>query len=181
MSVKDHFELLALYNQTMNSNIYQAASRLPAGDLIEHRGAFFGSILGTLNHIVVGDTIWLQRFSAHPGSPDCLREVAELPSPTRLDQILFEDLDRLREHRIWLDRQIISWISELTKADLDSLFSFHSMKGIPSSKRFSSVILHFFNHQTHHRGQVSTLLAQAGVDVGVTDLLVMVPEEGQPA
>ena len=179
MTVKDHFELLALYNQKMNANIYQSAGHLTAEGLAEDRSAFFGSILGTLNHIVTGDTIWLQRFSGHPNSQGCLREVAELPSPTRLDQLVFEDLGDLKEHRSWLDSQIINWIATLSQADLDSVFSFHSMKGIPSSKRFSSVILHFFNHQTHHRGQVSTLLAQAGVDIGVTDLLVMVPEEKQ--
>lgn len=179
MTVKDHFELLSLYNQKMNANIYQAAGHLPHEDLVENRGAFFGSILGTLNHIVVGDTVWLQRFSTHPTSQHCLREVAELPSPSRLDHIVFDNLGDLKEHRTWLDLQIINWLAALSCADLDSVFSFHSMKGIPSSKRFSSVIFHFFNHQTHHRGQVSTLLAQAGVDIGVTDLLVMVPEDVQ--
>lgn len=66
MSLKQHFDLLASYNQWMNSKVYEATSQLTATDLAKDRGAFFGSILGTLNHIVVGDTIWLKRFAQTP-------------------------------------------------------------------------------------------------------------------
>lgn len=177
MSLKDHFELLSIYNQWMNSKIYESASSLSATDLTQDRGAFFGSILGTLNHIVVGDTIWLKRFATHPSCVGSLQEVANLPNPTSLSQIVFEDIGRLSEHRAWLDRQITSWVAELTEGDLDFVLSYHNTKGIPANKRYSSLVLHFFNHQTHHRGQVSALLSQAGADVGVTDLLTLIPEE----
>ncbi|MEC8081230.1 MAG: DinB family protein, partial [Pseudomonadota bacterium] len=69
MTVKAHFELLATYNQWMNNKVYEAALRLENTELTKDRGAFFGSILGTLNHIYVGDIIWLKRFSSHPTSP----------------------------------------------------------------------------------------------------------------
>ncbi|MGO1502943.1 MAG: DinB family protein [Marinobacter sp.] len=177
MSLKDHFELLSIYNQWMNSKIYESASSLSATDLTKDRGAFFGSILGTLNHILVGDTIWLKRFATHPSCVGSLQEVANLPNPTSLSQIVFDDIGSLSEHRAWLDRQIISWIAELTEGDLDFVLSYHNTKGVPASKRYSSLVLHFFNHQTHHRGQVSALLSQAGADVGVTDLLALIPEE----
>ncbi len=177
MSLKNHFELLAAYNQWMNSKVYEAAGQLSATDLAKDRGAFFGSILGTLNHILVGDILWLKRFATHPSFLNSLREVADLQNPTSLDQILFDDLGRLSDQRIWLDRQIINWIAELSEGDLDVLLSYHDIKGIPARKRYSSLVLHFFNHQTHHRGQVSTLLSQAGVDIGVTDLLALIPEE----
>ncbi|MGK0524793.1 MAG: putative damage-inducible protein DinB [Pseudomonadales bacterium] len=177
MSLKDHFELLSIYNQWMNSKIYESASSLSATDLTQDRGAFFGSILGTLNHIVVGDIIWLKRFATHPSCVGSLQEVANLPNPTSLSQIVFEDIGRLSEHRAWLDRQITSWVAGLTEGDLDFVLSYHNTKGIPANKRYSSLVLHFFNHQTHHRGQVSALLSQAGADVGVTDLLTLIPEE----
>lgn len=177
MSLKYHFELLATYNQWMNSKVYEAAGQLSATDLAKNRGAFFGSILGTLNHILVGDTIWLKRFATHPSCLNSLREVADLQNPTSLDQILFNDLGSLSKQRIWLDRQVINWIAQLSEGDLDVILSYHNAKGIPANKRYSSLVLHFFNHQTHHRGQVSTLLSQAGVDIGVTDLLAQVPEE----
>jgi uncharacterized damage-inducible protein DinB len=177
MSLKHHFELLAAYNQLMNSKVYETASHLAATELAKDRGAFFGSILGTLNHLIVGDTIWLKRFATHPSSFASLRDVADLPSPASLDQIVFDDFSSLSEHRAWLDRQIINWIGELSDSDLDSVLSYHNTKGVPANKRYSILVLHFFNHQTHHRGQVSALLSQAGEDIGVTDLLALIPEE----
>ena len=177
MSLKSQFELLAAYNQWMNSKIYKAAGNLSATDLAKDRGAFFGSILGTLNHILVGDTIWLKRFATHPSCFNSLRAVADLQSPTSLDQIIFDDLRSLTERRMWLDLQIIDWIAGLSESDLNFVLSYHNTQGIPANKRYSSLVLHFFNHQTHHRGQVSTLLTQACVDLGVTDLLAQIPEE----
>ena len=177
MSLKDHFELLSVYNQWMNSKIYEAAGQLSEAELAKDRGAFFGSILGTLNHIIVGDTIWLKRFANHPSCLNSLREVAGLQNPTSLDQMVFNDFDRLSEHRVCLDRNIINWIAGLSEGDMDFILSYHNTKGTPANKRYSNLVLHFFNHQTHHRGQVSTLLSQAGVNIGATDLLAQVPEE----
>lgn len=68
MELQPHFALMAFYNQWMNAKVYDAASKLTAAELNEERGAFFGSIFGTLNHIVVADTIWLKRFATHPSS-----------------------------------------------------------------------------------------------------------------
>lgn len=177
MGLKYHFELLAAYNQHMNSKVYGAANHLTEADLTKERGAFFGSILGILNHLVVGDTIWLKRFSAQPSSSIPLREVVDLPNPASLDQIVFSEFSRLSEHRAWLDLQIINWIGELSDSDLNSVFSYQNTKGVSANKHYASLVLHFFNHQTHHRGQVSTLLSQAGADIGVTDLLALIPEE----
>jgi uncharacterized damage-inducible protein DinB len=177
MSLKYHFELLSTYNQWMNLKIYEAAGRLSAEELSEDRGAFFGSILGTLNHIVVGDRIWLKRFATHPSCGDSLGQVAALPNPAGLDQILFEDLGELFSHRKWLDTQILGWVPTLSDADLDYALPYQNTKGVSSTRRFSYLVLHFFNHQTHHRGQISTMLHQAGEDVGATDLLALIPEE----
>ena len=177
MSLKQHFELMAEYNRWMNERVYGAAGNLSKSALLEDRRAFFGSILGTLNHIVVGDTIWLKRFAAQPASAEPLREITELAAPKNLNQIIFEDLDELYSHRKWLDEKIIKWISGLTDSDLDFILSYQNTKGVPATKRFSSLIYHFFNHQTHHRGQVTTLLSQSGEDVGVTYLLALIPNQ----
>jgi len=179
MSLEEHFQLLAAYNQWMNAKVYEAAGRLSASELAEDRGAIFGSILGTLNHLVVADTIWLKRFVTHPSCVNSFQAIADLENPTSLDQIVFDDFGRLKEHRSWLDHQIIDWISQLAEGDLDVVLSYGNMKGVPAQKRYSSLVLHFFNHQTHHRGQVSTLLSQAGADIGVTDLLARIPDESR--
>ena len=134
MSLKDHFELLATYNQTMNANFYEAAGHLSATDLAKDRRAFFGSILGTLNHNLVGDTIWLKRFATHSACVTSLREVVDLPKPTSLDQIVFDDFGRLSEHRVWLDQKIIDWIAGLSDGDLDFVLSYSNTKGVPAKR-----------------------------------------------
>ncbi|WP_342588201.1 DinB family protein [Salinicola endophyticus] len=177
MTLKDHFGLLASYNQWMNAKVYEAAGLLSATDLARDRGAFFGSLLKTLNHLLVADTIWLKRFAEHPACSISLREVIDLPQPTGLDQMVFDDLDRLAERRVWLDQKIIGWIAGLSGDDLELILTYRNSKGMTFHKRYSSLVLHFFNHQTHHRGQASTLLSQAGKEVGVTDLLALIPDE----
>ena len=176
MSLQEHFKLLANYNEWMNVKVYDASAALSAPELICDRSAFFKSILGTLNHIAVGDTIWLQRFAEHPSCKSTLKPILEKPKPTNLDRLLFSDLSQLCEFRRWLDKIIVKWVSNLNEQDLYYTLSYKNMKDIPACRQYSSLMLHFFNHQTHHRGQVTTLLTQAGQDVGVTDLLALIPD-----
>ncbi len=168
-------QLLASYNAWMNDKLYAAAANLTPVEVARDRGAFFRSILGTLNHIAVADTIWLKRFAFLPGQP-ALNGVADLPTPAALDTPLFGELQPLHAYRNKLDGIIAAWTADLQEEVLDVTLHYTSMKGIAASKRLGDVILHFFNHQTHHRGQVTTLLTQAGVDVGVTDLIAIVAD-----
>lgn len=176
MALKQNFELMARYNQWMNENIYRAASGLDPAQLVEDRGAFFGSILGTLNHILVGDTIWLKRFASHPAQYRSLEYVRSLPMPDALSDILYEEFEPLRTNRQTMDDVIVEFSREVDASDLDSALSYRSMAGTPNQRSFGQLIHHFYNHQTHHRGQVSTLFSQIGVDVGVTDLLELIPD-----
>ena len=176
MSRTAHITLLARYNEWMNDKLYEAAASLPADELTAERGAFFGSLLATLNHIAVADTIWLKRIASHPRFAAALAPVATLPPPAALDQPLFDSLAALRERRAWLDRLILDWTAGLADSDLDAVITYRRMNGEANKRQLGPLLLHFFNHQTHHRGQASTLLSQAGVDLGVTDLLMLVPE-----
>lgn len=170
--------LQATYNQWMNAKVYEACGRLSAEQFAAERGAFFGSLLGTLNHLAVADTVWLRRFAAHPAGYAALDEVRGLPQPAALDQKLYTGFAELKAYREKLDRIILDWIATVREPDLDQKLEYRSMKGIAGRKRLGDVLLHFFNHQTHHRGQATTLLMQAGQDVGVTDLLVLIPDGG---
>jgi len=176
MRAAEHVALMAAYNEWMNAKLYEAAAKLPPAELAAGRKAFFGSILGTLNHLVVGDTIWLKRFAAHPARHAALEPVRALEQPKALDQVLFTDFGELSARRRMLDGVILRWAAELSDADLEQGLRYASMKGAVSHKRLFDLLMHFFNHQTHHRGQATTLLSQAGVDVGVTDLLVLIPD-----
>lgn len=177
MSERALFTLLAQYNASMNDKLYASAAQLSPEQLLEHRGAFFGSLAGTMNHIVVGDTIWLQRFARHPAHFPALQPVLALPAPTALTDIISTSLTQLSARRRMLDAAITDWIAALEDGDLDHVLHYANSKGVVADKRFGSVVLHFFNHQTHHRGQCSTLLSQAGIDIGVTDLLALIPNE----
>jgi uncharacterized damage-inducible protein DinB len=171
--------LMAQYNRWMNEHMFEAAGRLGADELARERGAFFGSILGTLNHIAVADMIWLNRFAAHPAQFAALREMSKFPRPSSLRQTVAPQLPALLALRQQLDGVILRWVAELTPEQLASSVTYATTAGVASSKNLGALLQHFFNHQTHHRGQVSTLLFQAGVDVGVTDLAALIPNERQ--
>ncbi|MBZ9559982.1 MULTISPECIES: DinB family protein [unclassified Modicisalibacter] len=176
MTTLDHVRLLARYNAWMNERLYTAAARLPAEALQRDRGAFFGSLLGTLNHLAVADTIWLQRFATHPAQHGELEPVRRLPRPRSLGETLYADLEALGAYRHWLDTLIQAWCQALAPRDLEHVLRYSNTRGIAAHKPVDQLLLHFFNHQTHHRGQATTLLNQAGEDVGVTDLLALIDD-----
>jgi len=159
----------------MNTRLYAAAASLPKEALGADRGAFFGSVIGTLNHIVAGDTIWLRRFMAHPSGFLSLKAMADIAAPSGLAYTYSDDLASLLEHRVRLDAIIAALAAEVSDEDLAQPLSYRNSRG-EFRKNFGSLLLHLFNHQTHHRGQVTTLLSQEGVDVGVTDLVEWIPE-----
>lgn len=174
MSLVIQFKLFADYNQLMNQRLYDASAQLSEQQLCDDHGAFFGSVLATLNHVLVGDIIWLKRFAMHHGSVEVLLPVTQIAKPERLDSILFDDLAALRAERDRLDRLISDWVANLAEADLDDVLAYHDTKGDPYQKHYGSLISHLFLHQIHHRGQVTTLLSQFGVDFGDTDIIEII-------
>ncbi|GAB3792786.1 DinB family protein [Dyella agri] len=178
MSLKNHFELMAGYNRWMNDKLYHAASRLDVQALHEDRGAFFGSVFGTLNHLLVADTIWLKRFADHPAAFRSLDPVRGLPHPYTLAEVLYPEFDQLRAARRDMDETIIQLCAEATDDAYGQALTYRNRSGQAFVRKFGHLMQHFFNHQTHHRGQATTLLSQSGIDVGVTDLSAMLPEAG---
>jgi uncharacterized damage-inducible protein DinB len=175
MPVREDIVLLATYNAAMNGQLYAAAAKLPQDLLRADRKAFIGSLLGTLNHLVAGDTIWLRRFVGHPSSFPSLLAMAAIPAPPSLSHLYSENLDALLALRLRLDAIILALAAEVTNGDLAQPLCYRNSRG-ECRKQFGSLLLHLFNHQTHHRGQASTLLSQSSVDIGVTDLLEWIPE-----
>lgn len=169
-----HYRWMAHYNRWMNQRLYASASELDDAARKQDRGAFFGSIHNTLNHLVLADKVWLRRFAQQGHSFKALRpEILEAAAFTGLDQVLFDDYMALREHRAAMDLAIEAWAAELTPEFAGLTMHYASTKGVPREHAAWIAISHFFNHQTHHRGQVTALLMQAGVDPGVTDLIAL--------
>lgn len=181
MSQLAHFQLLARYNAWINNKLYTATGQLSQQALCEDRGAFFPSILATLNHIAVGDIIWLKRFAEHPACTELRAAISDLQRPAALDQLLFDGFAPLQALRSRLDGHISDLVAALTESDLQHVLVYRNMSGVPAQRPYASLMLHFFNHQTHHRGQASTLLFQAGQDIGVTDLLALIADIDAPA
>lgn len=151
---------MAGYNQWMNGRLYAVCAELSDGERRQDRGAFFKSIHGTLNHLLLADKVWLGRFFGQPFHVDSL------------DQELYHDFEELTSAREETDEQILQWADHLTDDALSGTLSFTSIsKPVPRTCEMWLLVTHFFNHQTHHRGQLTTLLSQCGKDVGVTDLL----------
>ncbi|WP_158969550.1 DinB family protein [Paraglaciecola sp. L3A3] len=180
MQQPNHFLLMAQYNLRMNGQVFEAARQLSSQDLTENKGAYFGSIIGTLNHLLVGDLIWLNRFATHSDTYLSLQALTEFPITTKLDTIIYPEIESLYVARQVLDNILIKWLStEVKEEDLSAPHTYTNTKGVQSTRNFAELLNHLFNHQTHHRGQVSTLLNQLNVDIGVTDFLIDIPEVKQ--
>lgn len=151
---------MAQYNRWMNERLYDLCDRLTDQERKRDVGAFFGSIHGTLNHLLLGDKIWLGRFLGEPFAV------------TSLAHELHSDFEQLRSERSRTDEKIVDWAGSLTSADLAGGLSYTSVVN-PKPRRYPMwfAVAHFFNHQAHHRGQLTTLLSQRGVDPGITDLI----------
>ena len=178
MSEKSQLELMAKYNEVMNSRILDASSKLTNEKLFQDKGAFFKSVIGSLNHIMIGDILWLKRFSLHSNDYKSLAPMNEIEKPVKLDSILFGDLGSFRNQRKLIDEVISNWCGEISESDLDHPFKYINFKGEQHNKRLGDLILHVFLHQIHHRGQITTLLSQDNIDFGDTDLPEFLPDHG---
>lgn len=176
MLLKHDFELMARYNQWMNERLYAAAAELEWAELRADRGAFFGSILSTLHHILAADTHWMKRFASHASTLPSLAEVRALPLPALVRGMTCPDFAPLRIEREWMDAAIVAFTTEATEDLYAQPLRYTNTAGEMHTKLFAPVLRHFFNHQTHHRGQVTTLFSQLGIDVGVTDVSALVPD-----
>ena len=153
-----HFRMLAVYNRLANRRLYDACASLTDEERKRPRPAFFGSIHGTLNHLLIGDRIWLARFSGE-----------EVPS-TGLDAVLYEDFAELREAREHEDARIEEFVVGIDGGFSDGSIRYENNEGRTLEDPVDVLLPHFFNHQTHHRGQIHDMLSRTDVPPPVLDL-----------
>src|SRR5262249_48191749 len=158
--------LMAQYNAEMNRRLYAAAARLTDAERRADRGAFWGSIHGTLVHLLWGDTQWMSRFDAWP-KPEV---------PLKQSTHMVEDFATLQARREKADADILAWAERVNDAWLTAdLVWFSGAANREMRRPKGPLVVHFFNHQTHHRGQAHALLTACGQDTGDTDLFLVVP------
>ncbi|HSV33958.1 MAG TPA: DinB family protein [Ramlibacter sp.] len=171
----DNYRFLARYNRWFNERLYAACEPLADPQRKLDRGAFFGSIHRTLNHVMWGDRMWLQRFNRQGFEfPAFAGDVLDLPDGAMHGAVLYEDWAELSRQRERLDAAIEAWVGQMPVDFPMRTMRYSNSMGVQREHPAWQALTHFFNHQTHHRGQVTTLLAQAGVDPGVTDLIALV-------
>ncbi|MEO8281071.1 MAG: DinB family protein [Ideonella sp.] len=163
----DYCRLMATYNGWMNRKVYAACAAMPESDLYADRSAFFKSIYLTLNHIAYADLAFLSRFTGEP---------REVPS---LAEDLFGGFAALQAERQRIDDRLAQWVESLSADWLARSLTYTSkVDGLSRTVPQWVLVSHVFNHQTHHRGQVTTMLSQLGRDAGCTDIPFMQQFQG---
>jgi uncharacterized damage-inducible protein DinB len=155
----EHFQTFARYNAWANQRLYDACASLAVPEYRKPRRSFFGSIHNTLNHLLVGDRIWLARIEGKEHGI------------AALDQVLNEDFAALRQAREAEDARILWLVDGLDDEALASRRSYQTSSGVAQETRLDWILTHLFNHQTHHRGQVHDMLSQTGTAPPPLDLI----------
>ena len=167
--MKAHFAMMAAYSRWANVRLYAAAKALPEAEYRRNRGAFFGSLHGTLNHLLVADRVWMRRFT---GSG---------PLQTRLDEILFDELPALEAARIRRGRADHGLRRGAERGGYAGTLTYRTIVNPADiTQPLSPALAHFFNHQTHHRGQAHCLVTQAAGNAAMPslDLIIFQRETG---
>ncbi|HVN34919.1 MAG TPA: DinB family protein [Casimicrobiaceae bacterium] len=155
----EYCQLMARYNRWMNERLYALLSTVSDEERKRDRGAFFGSMHGTLNHLLWGDRMWLGRF------------IDELCSHPPFGANMYSEFAELAREREMTDGKMLSWAGGVTAEWLDGTLAYVSkVDGRHREMPRAVAALQLFNHGTHHRGQLTTLMKQAGLDPGITDL-----------
>lgn len=180
MSPLEQYRVLARYNRWMNRKIYSLAGALDDAERKRDLGAYFGSVHGTLSHLLLTDRVWLLRITQDRERYASRTVGGETLRIESLGQVLYDDFDLLHRERERTDEDLLEWVYGVDEATLDGTLEYTTSQGDPQSHVRWWAVSHLFNHQAHHRGQVTTLLKQLGLDPGVTDLIAMCREETIP-
>ncbi|WP_404381994.1 DinB family protein [Caenispirillum salinarum] len=154
-----HVRTMARYNAWANTRLYDAVLALPPGEAVRERPSFFGSVVKTLNHVLVGDRIWFSRIEGTDAGV------------SRLDEVLYAEPQALYGAREDFDAHIIRTVDGWDDARLAGTFRYANMAGETFEQPLHPVLTHVFNHQTHHRGQVHQMLSENGVAPPSIDLI----------
>jgi uncharacterized damage-inducible protein DinB len=163
--MREHFRTFAAYNKWANSKLYDAAEGLSEDDLNRNLNAFFGSVMGTLNHILVADQIWMRRIDNQGSQPESL------------DTVLYENFSELRQNRHIADERLVQLLETISEQEIRQDLTYTDMSGNPRQDPFREVLAHMFNHQTHHRGQCHHLFSQLGKTPPSLDLIYFAREQ----
>jgi len=161
MNAQDMLRLQVAHNSWINRHLHEVCDRLTDAERKRDLGAFFGSIHGTFNHLLLVDRLWMGRLTGHPFPIESLA------------QELHADWEALKRDRERSDAEIERFVTQLDERALDRIASYRNTRGRRRAFTVGTILTHLFHHQTHHRGQITVLIGQLGHDFGETDLIGM--------
>ncbi|TQV89451.1 DinB family protein [Aliikangiella coralliicola] len=179
MSLTNNFKMLSLYNQRINNQLLDCCFSLPNELLVKETHSFFSNIISYWNHILFGDLIISGRLAKNQIAGLSLEDLAGFPIPKSPNDIYYHNLEAISELRKKVDRVIINYCENLVDTDCERKITYQTTEGKSFTKSVAELTQHLFNHQTHHRGQLTCILSQFGADYGCMDLPVIVPEGSQ--
>ena len=169
--MKEIFQLLAEYNALTNLEMIGILEKLPAEKLAQEAGSFYGSILGLVNHILVSDLTWLERFVKQWPELEPIKKRLPVLKVQKLTDIVLDSLAAYKPVRLDLDETIKQVVRTISDGRYDQVLSYRNLRGVDQKKIAWRTFLHLFNHQTHHRGQVALLLDQLKVENDYSNLI----------
>jgi len=166
-----HFSYLARYNRAANEAMIAHLAALEPGTIGSPRGSFFGSIRGILDHVIMCDINWLRRFRALSPDDESLNRPRLSPPGSAWTVVEFPNFDEYRRERAGVDAIIEDWIAKADVSRFGEVLDYLDSRGLPKRYYLRDAVDHFFNHQTHHRGQVSQILDELGVKHDYSNLI----------
>lgn len=176
MSLAKNFTMMSLYNQRINQQLISCCVGLPNDILQKETYSFFSNIISYWNHLLFGDLILLGRLAQHKIGQLCSERLADFPQPQSPHDLYCRNIHDIAQLRVKVDALIIDLCKHLTDYDIDTFITYQTTEGDAITKATTDVIQHLFNHQTHHRGQLTCVLSQWNIDYGCMDLPVIVAE-----
>ncbi|AIW14406.1 DinB family protein [Vibrio tubiashii] len=176
MDLSANFRMLALYNQRMNQQLLSVCEQLSSQQLNQETHSFFPSVMAHWNHILFGDLIMLQRLITNQIHQLTPQQVNALPIAKAVDDTFVTSIEELKALRSLVDQIYIDMTKGFNAETCAKTVVYITTEGGEMRRNVGEFCQHIFNHQTHHRGQLTAILAQLGWDFGCTDLPVIVPE-----
>ncbi|MBE7635335.1 damage-inducible protein DinB [Sneathiella sp. P13V-1] len=165
--MKEHFAILAAYNKWANNLLFEVVLKLNEEEFHRDIKGFFKSVCGTLNHIMVGDLLWMERLQGGG------------PKPATLDTVLHTNAVDLWKARQETDERLIRLVDTLDPAKYGDILNYKNSRGEVQNTQISHILTHIINHQTHHRGQCHQSLTQLGKEAPSIDLIYYLKSIGK--
>ena len=160
--MKELLHTYARYHGWAMDILLKATDGLSDAQLRAEAGLYFTSVHGTLNHLLLCDRLYRGRLIGQPYRVTSLSAIVEddrgrLAAALRTETAAWEDI-----------------VDSFTEEALASPYTYTNVRGLHTTVKLGDCFLHYFNHATHHRGQISAVITREGLPPAEMDLIDLV-------